>query len=1233
MSVRSESGVLAMSSVLRTKTYSLKDTFLMLVKCLVFTIAFLFLDIYVNNTAIEGYSDLTYLDYDSIYTDSDLDVSCTGYGDAPYRPFGCKSASIEIEGSASYYYAAFTFKSSSNYYYTLSGLSSNSGQKTDSSSVTLKYRPTFHIVVSNKVTSTQVCTSACTYVSGVSYDSSIRNVFYIIPLKDISSEVVLLVTGTSATQSNKVETWELKINFTRNFHINNFTVRGNSEAKAGYTNTSSLSLNIDVRGGLGTLTYAIVEYCVGTTSWYNGHWEFTSSGTTTKPTSLSMHYTSCKDGSEFKLFITESLSKTSIETTARIIYDSGKPTASISCSDALGSLNCNSTSHWASKSYVVTLTASDSKSGIDHYECSTTSGSGFTDCGTSSTFTYNETQNITRYYRVVDKAGNVSEECKALVKLDLVAPTISSSNIYDPSENALSGYTNEVTIGVSISATTTGPSGIGAYQIEYKPPNSTSFSTKYSDEDAPTSFTLNDIEGQHTLKFYVFSNAGKADVVTLIITYDKTAPTITGNLTVTGNAGAQSGYTNARKIKVTSLPTTSETTGITYYLASHSNQSGVAYVSNSVTPVEVGTEIELEDFNNYTHTIVYAITDAAGNTSRATTTIFYDKTKPVFNDDNIVINCPKCNKWITDKSTKVALEVKGATDDGGSGVAGYHYTYDKSTYKNDWDDYDGADGAKGQWSAERDNIVYFRAYDKAGNYSDIPTKTTRVMIDRSAPTGGSISCSPVCGEWTNKRVTVTLSGATDSISGISGYKYSYDNSTYYSPEVGNATQAKPYWTENRNTEVHFRAYDAAGHYIYLGSEKIMIDNTAPTLEISGSGATFKVSVNDALSGYKENYEKKYYISATPVDDEDLETIFAVGAKKLITDSTDLYRIMGSGKYYIYVDVYGIQDNAGNSIAFNDELDEDCSFTAIYIKHNVKRLEVDYDSSSSALDPVNELISGLSVGGEIKEVDKANGNLKKEVEGENYTNVLQIQNNQYFILTINEYDSESDYGSISVLEKWIEGIEFMRLFGGIIGLVKSNIRENVLLKIKDAYKYKFVTIIVVCNSPHVVDDEDIPASLVVNQGDELNNIGMSFESVNGEAVTVETLITLNGVRVKEVDTSKAGVYNVRQIATDSSGRQTRISREIIVQEVAKVQEVKELVQEVSAVPVEVVKTITQEPQVKVQEEVKVELQEVEMHLEKKTKVKGYKKKKEIKKVKKESFTFKLFSKYFFKIYDG
>ncbi|MBR3891337.1 MAG: hypothetical protein IKJ30_04640, partial [Bacilli bacterium] len=48
---------------------------------------------------------------------------------------------------------------------------------------------------------------------------------------------------------------------------------------------------------------------------------------------------------------------------------------------------------------------------------------------------------------------------------------------------------------------------------------------------------------------------------------------------------------------------------------------------------------------------------------------------------------------------------------------------------------------------------------------------------------------------------------------------------------------------------------------------------------------------------------------------------------------------------------------------------------------------------------------------------------------------------------------------------------------------------------------------------------------------------------------------------------------------------------------------------------------------------VENIQVEMRIENKEEVKGYKKRKEVKEEKKSNLTFKLFSKWFFKVYDG
>jgi hypothetical protein len=205
---------------------------------------------------------------------------------------------------------------------------------------------------------------------------------------------------------------------------------------------------------------------------------------------------------------------------------------------------------------------------------------------------------------------------------------------------------------------------------------------------------------------------------------------------------------------------------------------------------------------------------------------------------------------------------------------------------------------------------------------------------------------------------------------------------------------------------------------------------------------------------------------------------------------------------------------------------------------------------------------------------------------------------------------------------------------IANMGASNIKMDLLVKSLDSYKYKLVHLVIIYNAPLIKSNENIAASLVVNQGEEIGNVAMSFESSTGEAVSVETLITLDGVKVNKVDTSKAGVYNIRQIATDSIGRQTRVSKEIVVQEVSQVKEevVQEVIEQPVILPVEVVTPVQEE--VKVQERVELHTQHVEMHLDNnKAKIRGYKKRKEIKKAKKESFTFKLFSKYFFKIYDG
>jgi hypothetical protein len=179
--------------------------------------------------------------------------------------------------------------------------------------------------------------------------------------------------------------------------------------------------------------------------------------------------------------------------------------------------------------------------------------------------------------------------------------------------------------------------------------------------------------------------------------------------------------------------------------------------------------------------------------------------------------------------------------------------------------------------------------------------------------------------------------------------------------------------------------------------------------------------------------------------------------------------------------------------------------------------------------------------------------------------------------------------------------------------------------------ELIDLIIVVAAPNAVGN--VASHLEYNKGDELGNIAVAFTS--DIPFTVDTQITLNGELVKKVDTNRPGVYEMRYIAKDEMGRVNKVYRSIVVNESKEaivVEEIKEEIEvketlEASVLPVEA-KVETSAPR-KVVENV-----QVEMRIENKEEVKSYKKKERKNKVKKDiKGTFKLFSKWFFKVYDG
>jgi len=152
-------------------------------------------------------------------------------------------------------------------------------------------------------------------------------------------------------------------------------------------------------------------------------------------------------------------------------------------------------------------------------------------------------------------------------------------------------------------------------------------------------------------------------------------------------------------------------------------------------------------------------------------------------------------------------------------------------------------------ASEGTTTVYYRSTDNAGNIEVV--KVQAVKVDKSAPVT-TLSFFGVQGDlgWFTSPVTATLSG-TDSVSGVAGTEYSYDNVTWTPYTV-------PFNIAGEGARVvYYRSTDSAGNVEAVKTQAAKIDMTAPTGAIIINGGdsstpstsvTLTVTSTDASSG-------------------------------------------------------------------------------------------------------------------------------------------------------------------------------------------------------------------------------------------------------------------------------------------------------------------------------------------------------------------------------------------------
>ena len=602
----------------------------------------------------------------------------------------------------------------------------------------------------------------------------------------------------------------------------------------------------------GEYTCSTTTLPVGSTlkenTWYkaanNPTLTYTSNGTLIAKTADGINY---KQGSSLTISGVDNTSPT-------------KPNVTLKLNNASGSAYTSGI--WTNNSVYVELSSTDTGSGIDHYEWYE---SGWTTRAMTTTadvtsITYTAERNETVRFRAIDKAGNISEETSAVIKIDKTKPTCTNSGdsttwtsgnrtITWGCSDTLSGCKTGYTGGSQTYTTSTKTATIAAYTIKDNAGNETTCPQRtanvYVDKTAPTKptitnssngnwtngtvlITLSSTDSHSGLSKYQLKYSGNSNSWTDVTSNSDSwsgersetvyyrAVDKLGNIseeastqikidktvpTVTFGTNGNSTYAKSQSTKVT---VTDSQSGVATLKYQWTNSTTAPAASTFTTSFTSGSTITKSDGTGSYYLWILA-TDNAGNQTITRSN--------VFNLDNTAPTCSISGNP-TSWTTSATLTATG-NDTGGSGLSSVVFTGTTSASK----------------TVTSNGIVSATVTDKAGNTNTCSANVTK--IDTEKPTC-TITGLPT--DWTTSS-TLTVSG-TDSQSGVASY--SWDGTNYSS------TQTKSI-TENGTYTAYVK--DKVGRIQNCSATVSKIDTTIPTITLISNDA-YTTNLNNV---YKSSF--------------------------------------------------------------------------------------------------------------------------------------------------------------------------------------------------------------------------------------------------------------------------------------------------------------------------------------------------------------------------------------------
>ncbi|MBI4549195.1 MAG: hypothetical protein HY707_14530, partial [Ignavibacteriae bacterium] len=176
------------------------------------------------------------------------------------------------------------------------------------------------------------------------------------------------------------------------------------------------------------------------------------------------------------------------------------------------------------------------------------------------------------------------------------------------------------------------------------------------------------------------------------------------------------------------------------------------------------------------------------------------------------------NSWSSDRTIDISWNVPN--DGNGSGVTGYSFLFDQSSNTLPGQSVTGTGTSTTSSSLSDGSNYYFhiRARDAVGNWGDA-THYGPFYIDVTAPNNPTTVSSPShnTATWSmDNTIDMTWSGASDNLSGVSGYSWTFDQSSSTIPDAvqdgsASSTTSSPL-SDGTNWYFHIRTRDNAGNW-------------------------------------------------------------------------------------------------------------------------------------------------------------------------------------------------------------------------------------------------------------------------------------------------------------------------------------------------------------------------------------------------------------------------------------